>query len=107
MQAQAAELIDDRCESCHNDYIFDGNWSVEDIDVSDIAHGKNLKRWESILKSVSMGDMPPAEKKPLTGEQKAALLHWLKDSLDSYSESHPNPGRAEKDIITICAMHFY
>lgn len=93
-QKHAAELIDDRCENCHNDYIFDGNWSVEDIDVSDISQGKNQKRWESMLKSVAMGDMPPADKKQLTPEQKASFLHWLEASLDGYSELNPNPGRA-------------
>ena len=64
MQKLTAEVIDGRCESCHNSYIYDGNWSVSEIDVSDISRGENLKRWESILKSVAMGDMPPAEKKP-------------------------------------------
>ncbi|MCP4232575.1 MAG: hypothetical protein GY923_15590, partial [Aestuariibacter sp.] len=54
----ADRLLYDRCEDCHNDYIFDGNWSIEDIDVKDIAQGHNLKQWEAILKSVSMGDMP-------------------------------------------------
>ncbi|MBU2979698.1 DUF1592 domain-containing protein [Alteromonas sp. C1M14] len=94
MREQTASVIFDRCESCHNDYIYDGGWSVEDIDMDDISEGKNLKRWESILKSVSMGDMPPAKKKPLTAQQKASLLQWLESGLDSYSEHHPNPGRA-------------
>ncbi len=90
----AAALLYDRCESCHNDYIFSGNWSVEDISADDIVHGRNLGRWESILKAVEMGDMPPADKKPLTAEQKAGLLQWLEVSLNNYSEHHPNPGRA-------------
>ena len=54
----AADIIDDRCETCHNDYEFAGNWSVADIHVSDLTKGKNQKLWEGILKSVSMGDMP-------------------------------------------------
>ncbi|WP_339723319.1 DUF1592 domain-containing protein [uncultured Paraglaciecola sp.] len=91
---QAYELIYERCEGCHNDYIFDGNWSVEDVDASDISHGKNQKIWEAMLKAVSMGDMPPEKKKQLTPEQKASLLHWLETSLDSYSVQNPNPGRA-------------
>jgi hypothetical protein len=94
MRDLTADVIFDRCESCHNDYIYDGSWSVEDIDIDDISQGKNLKRWESILKSVAMGDMPPAKKKPLTAEQKASLLHWVETSLDTYSELNPNPGRA-------------
>ncbi|MBU3023347.1 DUF1592 domain-containing protein [Aestuariibacter sp. A3R04] len=91
---QAETLLYDRCEGCHNDFIFDGNWSVEDIHVSDVEQGKNQARWESILKSVAMGDMPPAKKKPLTQEQKVGLLSWLRQGLDNYSEHHPNPGRA-------------
>lgn len=91
---QAEILLYDRCEGCHNDYIFDGNWSVEDIHVSDVEKGKNQARWESILKSVAMGDMPPAKKKPLSEEQKNGLLSWLQHGLDDYSEHHPNPGRA-------------
>ena len=91
---QASELIFDRCENCHNDYIFSGSWSVEDVDVSDIPHGKNQRLWEAMLKAVSMGDMPPADKKQLTPEDKASLLHWLETSLDSYSKLNPNPGRA-------------
>ncbi len=91
---QADQLLYDRCEDCHNDYIFDGSWSIEDIDVNDIAQGHNLKRWEAILKSVAMGDMPPADKKQLSAQEKAALLQWLETSLDNYSELHPNPGRS-------------
>lgn len=94
LQHQAAELINDRCENCHNDYIFDGNWSVEDVDVSDVSLGNNQRLWEAMLKSVAMGDMPPAEKEPLTLEQKTSFLTWLETSLDNYSELNPNPGRA-------------
>lgn len=90
----AAQVINGRCEKCHNDYIFDGNWSVEDVDVSDVSLGKNQKIWEAMLKSVSMGDMPPTDKKQLTPEQKASFLYWLETSLDSYSQHNPNPGRA-------------
>ncbi|MFC3121828.1 DUF1592 domain-containing protein [Agaribacter flavus] len=93
-QNRLSHLIYDRCESCHNDYIFDGNWSVEDIDLSDVALGKNQKRWESILKAVSMGDMPPADKRPLSNEEKNLLISWLENGLDTYSANHPNPGRA-------------
>lgn len=91
---QTKSLLYDRCEGCHNDYIFDGNWSVEDINVSDIAKGRNLQRWEAILQSVTVGDMPPAEKKPLDHNEKTALLNWLESSLDRYSTLNPNPGRA-------------
>ena len=90
----AADIIDDRCETCHNDYEFAGNWSVADIHVSDLTKGKNQKLWEGILKSVSMGDMPPADKKQLSADEKTAFLNWLEGSLDDYSEAHPNPGRA-------------
>ena len=90
----AADIIDDRCETCHNDYEFAGNWSVADIHVSDISKGKNQQLWEGILKSVAMGDMPPADKKQLTAQEKSAFLNWLKGSLDNYSAANPNPGRA-------------
>ncbi|MEM0911930.1 MAG: DUF1592 domain-containing protein, partial [Pseudomonadota bacterium] len=91
---QVYDLIYDRCEGCHNDYEFSGQWSVEDIDVSDIAHGKNQKLWEAILKSQVMGDMPPADKRQLTPEQKTLLMSWIESSLDNYAERNPNPGRA-------------
>ena len=90
----AADIIDNRCETCHNDYEFAGNWSVADIHVSDITKGKNQKLWEAILKSVAMGDMPPADKKQLTAQEKSAFLNWLEGSLDDYSAANPNPGRA-------------
>ncbi|MDT0596088.1 DUF1592 domain-containing protein [Glaciecola petra] len=86
--------IQDRCDSCHNDYDFTTNWSVSDIDVNDIEQGKNQHLWEAILKSVALGDMPPADKKPLDTQKKASLLYWLETSLDHYSEQNPNPGRA-------------
>lgn len=89
-----AELIADRCETCHNDYDYAGSWSVEEIHISDVDKGKNQKLWEAILKSVSMGDMPPAEKKPLSTQEKISLLNWLEGSLDNYSAHNPNPGRA-------------
>jgi hypothetical protein len=39
MRDEVAEVIDGRCESCHNDYIYDGSWSVTEIDVNDISRG--------------------------------------------------------------------
>lgn len=94
LEKLANNLIYDRCESCHNDYTFETDWSVEDIDVKDIARGENQALWEAVLKTVSMGDMPPADKKPLDPEEKAAFLAWLESSLDQHSELNPNPGRA-------------
>ena len=94
LEKRSNKLIYDRCEGCHNDYTFETDWSVDDIDVTDIALGKNQELWEAVLKSVSMGDMPPADKKPLAPEEKTALLYWLETSLDHHSELNPNPGRA-------------
>lgn len=91
---QATEIIADRCETCHNDYEMSGNWSVADIHVSDIDQGRQQKLWEGILKSVAMGDMPPADKKQLTVKEKASFLAWLEGGLDHYSDTNPNPGRA-------------
>ena len=90
----AGELMSDRCETCHNDYDYAGNWSMEEIYVGDITRGKNQHQWEAILKSVTLGDMPPADKKQLSDEEKSAFLQWLQGGLDNYSAQNPNPGRS-------------
>ena len=94
LKKKAEALLDDRCESCHNDMFYSGNWSIYDVDINDVEQGKNQRLWEAMLKSVSMGDMPPSDKKPLDPEKKRVFLQWLESSLDNYADEKPNPGRA-------------
>ncbi|MDP9055848.1 MAG: DUF1592 domain-containing protein [Pseudomonadota bacterium] len=88
------DLVDKHCTSCHNDIDMRGNLSLEDLKVTDPAHGDHDAEWEKVLRRVSLGEMPPRSKPPLDPAEKTQFVGWLQTTLDAHAAAHPDPGRA-------------
>ncbi|MEM6843439.1 MAG: DUF1592 domain-containing protein [Bacteroidota bacterium] len=90
-EGQIRPVLDKHCFSCHN--------------VGKVAGGINLEKYESaghlikdgevwlkVVKQVQAGQMPPADKPPITPEEKEILADGINDILIS-SLKENNPGR--------------
>jgi mono/diheme cytochrome c family protein len=88
------EFLDTYCSRCHNDDRLSGNWSLSMVNPADVAKGIDLDAWEKILRMTSEQNMPPAKRPQPSDSELADFTGWLQSSLDGYSASHPNPGRA-------------
>jgi hypothetical protein len=92
--ASREEFLDTYCSRCHNDERLSGNWSLSMVNPSDIAKGKDLEAWEKIFRMTSERGMPPPTRPQPSEAELAEFTGWLQSSLDGYSASQPNPGRA-------------
>ena len=90
----APAILDDYCSRCHNDDDKAAGLSIEDLRGSDIMRGAHGEEWEKILRRVSIGEMPPANKPQPDAAERAQFIGWLETSLDSFSRANPDPGRA-------------
>lgn len=88
------DFLDTYCSRCHNDERLSGNWSLSMVNPADIATGKDLEGWEKILRMTSERNMPPAKRPQPSESELAEFTGWLQSSLDGFSATHPNPGRA-------------
>ena len=80
------------CSGCHNDRLKIAGMSVERLDAAHL--GANDATWESILRRLSQGEMPPKGMKRPSDGQIADFTHWLSTSLDTMAAADPDPGRA-------------
>ena len=90
----APAILDEYCSRCHNDDDKAAGLSIEDLRGSDIMRGAHGEEWEKILRRVSIGEMPPANKPQPDAAERAQFIGWLENSLDSFSRANPDPGRA-------------
>ena len=88
------DIFDKHCTSCHNDIDKAAGLSLDDMKITDPAHGANDQEWEKLLRRVSLGEMPPRSKPQPDPVEKARFLGWLQTSLDAHAAAHPDPGRA-------------
>jgi hypothetical protein len=93
----AAEVIDDRCMSCH-----DSDTKKGGIDLTPLlqeangAYGQYTKLWIKLEHAVAGGEMPPKKKKPLEPFEKHALQQWFHQSFvlrDGMPHIGPTPLR--------------
>jgi Protein of unknown function (DUF1592)/Protein of unknown function (DUF1588)/Protein of unknown function (DUF1585)/Protein of unknown function (DUF1587)/Protein of unknown function (DUF1595) len=88
------QLLDKYCSRCHNDERLAGNWSLSNVQMTDVTQGIHLAQWERILSMISRGEMPPRTRPQPPADAMKSFTGWLETSLDSYAAAHPNPGRA-------------
>ena len=93
----AAEVIEDRCLTCH-----DSDTKKGDIDLSPLlekanaSYGNHTRLWIRLENMVASGEMPPENKKPLAAAEKAAIQRWFHESFvvrDGKSHIGPTPLR--------------
>ena len=89
-----AALLDKYCSRCHNDTDYYGEFSISELAPDDVASGRNLARWERVLRRTADGEMPPRDRPQPPPEVRTGLQQWLEGSLDARAAASPDPGRS-------------
>jgi hypothetical protein len=70
------------CTSCHDDDISKGDVTLHDIS-GDLAAGKNIDLWNTVLKQLELSEMPPAKaKKQPTSSEIEKVVGWINAELN-------------------------
>ena len=92
--ASAQALLQGYCLACHTEarearglvpVAFDG------LDAADV--GEDADVWESIVRKLRLGMMPPAGRPRPAADVHEQFLGWLENALDTDAAEHPDPGR--------------
>ena len=93
----AAEVIEDRCLTCHDSDTKKGGIDLSPLLEKDNAsYGNYTRLWIRLENMVARGEMPPENKKPLAAAEKAAIQGWFHESFvlrDGKSHLGPTPLR--------------
>ena len=85
--ATAGRLVDDYCVDCHNDADYTANLSLQGVDLDSVAHDAEI--WESVIRKLRAGMMPPPAVARPGRDEYAALTSWLENEIDSAAEANP------------------
>ena len=85
-------MLTQYCTACHNDKAKTAGMSVVPLDANNLD--ANQATWEKILRSLSLGEMPPKGMPRPPKEQITEFTSWLAQSLDANAAAHPDPGHA-------------
>lgn len=86
LQAKPAEILENYCFSCHDDWEQKGNIRLDQLDKLPLEG--RLELLNKIQEQVYFGQMPPRKKKKQPGDvERAELLAWLKAELGKHKAS--------------------
>jgi mono/diheme cytochrome c family protein len=89
-QQQAQSVINQYCATCHNQRSKTGNL---ELDTKDLAHlEKDIPAWESVVRKLRTGMMPPKNVARPDRATLDRLAGWLETGLDREAALRPNPG---------------
>ena len=84
-------IFDEYCMECHSKSARNGNLSIEDLNLSNVADHR--KEWEKIVKKLRAGMMPPAGQERPDKDTYTGLIVWLENELDRTAKPYmPPPG---------------
>ena len=86
-------LVERYCVTCHNDRLETGGFSLEALDVADVA--AHPEAWEKVVRKLRAGAMPPRPRPRPDRETYDGFRAWLEGELDAAAAAGPNPGRTE------------
>lgn len=88
-----AQVIDDRCMSCHDSDTREGGIDLSPLlQKSNASYGKYTKLWIKLENMVARGQMPPQDEAPLGPAEKETITQWFHDSFVlREGESHIGP----------------
>ena len=93
-ETAAGALLDEYCLTCHNETLLERGTvpvAFETLDPRDV--GAHAEQWESIVRKMRLGMMPPGGRPRPTLESSRAFVVWLEDELDRAATERPDPGR--------------
>jgi hypothetical protein len=83
-------ILDQYCVTCHNDKSRTANFSLQKADLATV--GDHPEIWESVIRKLRAGMMPPAGMPRPALVKYDGLRDWLEDQMDRKAALHPNPG---------------
>lgn len=90
--SQIRPLLVRHCVTCHSTEKLEGELDLERFKTGEDAGGSPAV-WESVLEQVTIGEMPPKDSPPLSTDDEATLLAWVRSTLDRIaSENAGDPG---------------
>lgn len=89
--ASGQSLINAYCIGCHNQKAKAAGLALESLDLAKVS--ENAPVWESVMRKVRRGEMPPPGMPRPTPEMAASFAASVESALDEASLARPNPGR--------------
>ena len=89
---QIEPILADHCYGCHGNGIKKGSVTLDDFATDESILGKK-ELWDSVLKNVRAGLMPPASKPRPTPDELRNLEDWIKRGAFDLDPADPDPGR--------------
>jgi mono/diheme cytochrome c family protein len=83
--------VDKYCVDCHNRDDLTADIAFDKLSPSDVTHEPEI--FEAAIRKLRGNQMPPPGSDQPPAPLRAALVHWLEDTLDRAAEENPNPGR--------------
>jgi Protein of unknown function (DUF1592)/Protein of unknown function (DUF1588)/Protein of unknown function (DUF1587)/Protein of unknown function (DUF1585)/Protein of unknown function (DUF1595) len=89
---QVEPILADHCYGCHGNGIKKGNVTLDDFPTDEVLLGRK-DLWNTVLKNVRSGLMPPAGKPKPSAEELRTLEDWIKRGAFALDPADPDPGR--------------
>jgi hypothetical protein len=86
------ETFKQYCFDCHDNDKQQGNVNFETL-LTDARSEKSLEQWVKAWDVLKNDLMPPAHKKQLSNEDKAAVIAWIQKEEFKYDPLKPDPGK--------------
>lgn len=83
--------VNSYCIGCHNDVMLTAGFSLQHVDVNNVAEG--AEAWEKVLRKLKVRTMPPADVARPDAATYDAFARYLETSLDEHARTDPHPGR--------------
>ncbi|HEY5665139.1 MAG TPA: DUF1592 domain-containing protein [Gammaproteobacteria bacterium] len=90
--AAARAMLDRYCVDCHNAIDLAGNLRLDDKNVAGVSH--DAEAWESVVRKLRTGMMPPADEPRPARDDLDALAAELESRLDLADRDRPPTGSA-------------
>ena len=84
-------LLNKYCVTCHNTRLKTGGLQLDTVDPQRVA--ENGAVWETVVRKLHAGTMPPVGAPRPDQAALAGLTAWLETELDRAAAARPNPGR--------------
>ncbi len=79
-QSTILPFLKDNCIKCHGPEKSKGKITVHDLDGG-LNTGRDVERWEKILKELKSGEMPPEDEKQPVDSERNALIAWIESGM--------------------------
>lgn len=85
-------ILENYCYGCHGYGEKKGNRTLDEFDSDEALLG-NIELWETVLKNVRAGLMPPAGEDQPTAEERKQIEDWIERDVFGTDPQNPDPGR--------------